>query len=386
MNKRRKRHNPEQIVRKLRDADAMLNAGKDLASVLQTLEVSESTYLRWRNQYGGMKSEEAKRLKQLEDENKRLKELVADLSLDNKMLKYISGGKLVNPSRKRAAVNAIQSEFHVSERRACVALDQPRSTQRYQSSPRSDEPSLVKRMYELVRSRPRFGYRRIARLLQREGWQASFTRVYRLWRREGLKVPQKKRKRRRLGDSRNGCHLLRPEQKDHVWCWDFVFDRTTSGSSLKWFSIVDEFTRECLSLKVDRSIRSEDVIDSLAELFSSRGVPQCIRSDNGPEFISKAIQRWLSQLEINSLYIEPGAPWENGYAESFNSRFRDEFLAVEEFESLLTARRLTVAWWEDYNGQRPHSSLGYVTPAEFASRCAVSNRAAPSFQLHSEIT
>ncbi|WP_390620736.1 IS3 family transposase [Gimesia algae] len=386
MNKRRKRHNPEQIVRKLRDADAMLNAGKDLASVLQTLEVSESTYLRWRNQYGGMKSEEAKRLKQLEDENKRLKELVADLSLDNKMLKYISEGNWLNPSRKRAAVNAIQSEFHVSERRACVALDQPRSTQRYQSSPRSDEPSLVKRMYELVRSRPRFGYRRIARLLQREGWQASFTRVYRLWRREGLKVPQKKRKRRRLGDSRNGCHLLRPEQKDHVWCWDFVFDRTTSGSSLKWFSIVDEFTRECLSLKVDRSIRSEDVIDSLAELFSSRGVPQCIRSDNGPEFISKAIQRWLSQLEINSLYIEPGAPWENGYAESFNSRFRDEFLAVEEFESLLTARRLTVAWWEDYNGQRPHSSLGYVTPAEFASRCAVSNRAAPSFQLHSEIT
>ncbi|WP_261343236.1 IS3 family transposase [Gimesia maris] len=291
---------------------------------------------------------------------------------------------MVSPSRKRAAVKAIQNEFRVSERRACVALDQPRSTQRYQSSPRSDEPSLVKRMYELVRSRPRFGYRRIARLLQREGWQASFTRVYRLWRREGLKVPQEKRKRRRTGDSRNGCHLLRPEQKDHVWCWDFVFDRTTSGSSLKWFSIVDEFTRECLTLKVDRSIRSEDVIDTLAELFSSRGVPQCIRSDNGPEFISKAIRRWLSQLELNSLYIEPGAPWENGYAESFNSRFRDEFLAVEVFESLGTARRLTDAWKEDYNGQRPHSSLGYVTPAEFASRCAVSNRAAPSFQLHSD--
>ncbi|QDT92143.1 DDE-type integrase/transposase/recombinase [Gimesia algae] len=138
-------------------------------------------------------------------------------------------------------------------------------------------------MYELVRSRPRFGYRRIARLLQREGWQASFTRVYRLWRREGLKVPQKKRKRRRLGDSRNGCHLLRPEQKDHVWCWDFVFDRTTSGSSLKWFSIVDEFTRECLSLKVDRSIRSEDVIDTLAELFSSRGVPDAIWCDHGTD-------------------------------------------------------------------------------------------------------
>ena len=155
-----------------------------------------------------------------------------------------------------------------------MVLDQPRSTQRYQSSPRSDQPSLVKRMYELVRSRPRFGYRRIARLLQREGWHASFTRVYRLWRREGLKVPQKKRKRRRTGDSPNGCHRLRPEQKDHVWCWDFVFDRTSSGSSLKLFSIVDEFTRECLAFKVDRSIRSEDVIDTLAELFSSRGMPE----------------------------------------------------------------------------------------------------------------
>lgn len=203
--------------------------------------------------------------------------------------------------------------------------------------------------------------------------EGHFTRVYRLCRRKRLKVPQKERKRHRLGDSRNGCHRLRPEQKDHVWCWDFVFDRTASGSSLKWFSIVDEFPLECLALKVDRSIRSEDVIDTLGELFSSRGVPQCIRSDNGPEFISKAIQCWLGQLEINSLYFEPRAPWENGYAENFNSRFRDEYLAVEESESLLTARRLTVAWWEDYNGQRAHSSLGYVTPAEFASRCAVSS-------------
>ncbi|WP_197999498.1 integrase core domain-containing protein [Gimesia chilikensis] len=144
--------------------------------------------------------------------------------------------------------------------------------------------------------------------------------------------------------------------------------------------MLNEFIRECPSIHVKRRL------NTLAELFASRGVPQCIRSDNGPEFVSKAIRRCLSQLKINSLYIEPGAPWENGYAESFNSRFRDEFLAVEVFENLGTARRLTVAWKEDYNRQRPHSSLGYVTQAEFSSRCAVSNRAAPSFQLHSEIT
>jgi transposase InsO family protein len=240
------------------------------------------------------------------------------------------------------------------------------------AQPRDDEQALVKRMLHLVRQRPRFGYRRIAALLRAESWRASATRIYRLWRREGLKVPQKKRKRRRLGKSENGCHRRRALHKDHVWCWDFVFDRTTNGSTLKWLSIVDEYTRECLCLKVDRSITSEDVIDTLAELFAMRGVPKHIRSDNGPEFIARAIQRWTKQLEIETLYIEPGSPWENGFAESFHSRLRDEFLATEVFESLVAARTLTATWREDYNHYRPHSSLGYVAPAEFAARCTAS--------------
>ncbi len=172
-------------------------------------------------------------------------------------------------------------------------------------------------------------------------------------------MPQKRRKKRRLGRSENGCHRRRAEHPDHVWCWDFVFDWTESGGRLKWLSIVDEHTRECLALKVDRSITSGDVIDTLAELFAMRGVPKCIRSDNGPEFIARAVQRWLGQLEIEALYIEPGSPWENGYAESFHSKFRDEFLALEVFESLTAARRLTRSWRTDYNHHRPHSSLGY---------------------------
>lgn len=266
----------------------------------------------------------------------------------------------------------LQEEFSVSERRACRAIEQPRTSQRYQARPRDDERALVKRMLELVRQRPRFGYRRIAALLRKEFWRASATRIYRLWRREGLKVPQKKRKRRRLGKTENGCHRRRAEHKDHVWCWDFVFDHTTSGSTLKWLSIVDEYTRECLALKVDRSITSEDVIDTLAELFAMRGVPRHIRSDNGPEFIARAIQRWTNQLSIEALYVEPGSPWENGYAESFHSRLRDEFLAVEVFESLAAARKLTATWRNDYNHYRPHGSLGYVTPVEFAARCTAS--------------
>jgi putative transposase len=186
--------------------------------------------------------------------------------------------------------------------------------------------------------------------------------------------------------SEHSCQQRRAEHRDHVWCWDFVFDRTTSGSTLKWLSIVDEYTRECLALKVDRSITSEDVIDTLAELFAIRGVPKCIRSDNGPEFVAQAIQRWTKQLGIETLYIAPGSPWENGYAESFHSRLRDEFLAIEEFESLSAARKLTAVWKEDYNHHRPHSSLGYVTPVEFAARGAASAPATPALQQHRGIT
>jgi putative transposase len=230
----------------------------------------------------------------------------------------------------------------------------------------------VKQMRTMAGARPRFGYRRVAAMLRREGWRASASRVHRLWRREGLKVPQKRRKKHSIGTSAHACHVRRAERKDHVWCWDFVFDRTTSGSPLKWLSIIDEHTRECLSLKVDRGITAEDVIDTLAELFAMRGVPAAIRSDNGPEFVAKAIQRWLGQVGVQTYYIAPGSPWENGYAESFHSRLRDEFLLMEEFESLAAARRLTSSWREDYNHVRPHGSLGYVTPVEFAARCPTS--------------
>ena len=292
----------------------------------------------------------------------------------------------MSPSRKRAAVGELQRQFTVSQRRACKAIEQPRSSQRYQAKPRSDEPALVRRMLEVVRQRPRFGYRRVGRLLAAEGWRAGLGRVFRLWRREGLKVPQKRRKRRRLGTSDNACARRRAEHRDHVWCWDFVFDRTTSGSPLKWLSIVDEHTRECLALKVARSITSEDVIDTLAELFAMRGVPRHIRSDNGPEFVSAAIRRWLGQVNVEALYIEPGSPWENGYAESFHSRLRDEFLAMEVFENLASARALTAAWREDYNHVRPHSSLGYQTPRGFAAACAASAPASatpqPALQQH----
>lgn len=226
-----------------------------------------------------------------------------------------------------------------------------------------EEQNLVKRMHELVRKYPRYGYRLITAKLRQEGWQVNFKRIYRLWRQEGFQVPRKTRKRRRLGHSGNSCVRRRAEHKDHVWTWDFIQDRTATGRPLKWFAITDEYTRECLALEVDRSITADRVLDVLTSLFLSRGVPKHIRSDNGPEFIARAIRGHAERAGLEMLYVEPGSPWENGYAESFFSRLRDELLNVEEFMNLAEARWFAKRRQQEHNEERPHSSLGYQTPA-----------------------
>ena len=225
-------------------------------------------------------------------------------------------------------------------------------------------------MLELVKQHPRYGYRFVWALLRSEGFKINRKRVYRLWRKEGLKVPQKQCKKRRLGSSGNGIVRRASQGKDDVWAWDFIHDRTEDGRALKWLSIVDEHTRECLALEAGRSFASGDVIDVLIELFHVRGVPRHVRSDNGPEFIAKAIRRWLEMAKVNTLYIDPGAPWQNGFAESFHGRLRDELLDAELFTCLKEAKMLSTQWRLDYNHRRPHSSLGYRTPAEFAASLA----------------
>src|SRR4051812_2385631 len=216
-------------------------------------------------------------------------------------------------------------------------------------------------MLGLVRKHPRYGYRRIWALLRREGWRVNRKRVWRLWRREGLKVPRKQRKKRRLGSSANSCVRRPAEHKDHVWAWDFLHDRTADGGPLKWFSLVDEYTRECLALEVRRGLTARAVAEVLGAVVRERGAPAHIRSDNGPEFIAKAIRDWLAGAGVETLYIEPGAPWENGYGESFNSKVRDELLNAEEFANPLEAKVLGRGWKEAYNHERPHSALGYRT-------------------------
>jgi transposase InsO family protein len=257
----------------------------------------------------------------------------------------------------------------VSERRTCRVVEQIRSTQRYQARTRDDEGRLTAAMLGLVSRHPRYGYRRVWALLRADGWRVNRKRVHRLWRKQGLKVPSRQHKKRRMGSSENGIVRRRAQGMNDVWAWDFVFDRTSNGGSLKWFSIVDEYTRECLVLEVGRTMNSQNVIDALIDLAQLRGMPGHIRSDNGPEFIASAIRSWLQGAKVQTLYIEPGSPWENGYAESFNGKLRDELLNAEEFANVPEARTLGTAWRLDYNHRRPHSALGYQTPATFAGLC-----------------
>ncbi len=264
----------------------------------------------------------------------------------------------------------LQKTFEVSERRACRVLEQPRSSQRYVSTKAGKDTALVKRMVALSRENPRYGYRRVWAVLGREGWEVNKKRVQRLWREAGLKVPVKKeRKRRRLGSSENGCTRRRAEYIDHVWSYDdFAMDATEDARRLKVMPIVDEYTRECLALETKRSITAEDVVETLDRLFTERGEPAYIRSDNGPEFIAEAIKRWLAASGVETLYVEPGAPWENAYSETFISRLRDELLNREVFANLKEAQVLTGDYREHYNQSRPHAALGYLTPTEFAAR------------------
>jgi len=277
---------------------------------------------------------------------------------------------MVSPARRREAVDQSQAALAVSQRRACQVIGQPRSTQRYVAQERDDEKPLVRRILALVQRHPRYGYRRIWALLRAEGHRVNVKRIYRLWRKEGLRVPQKQRKRRRLGCSANGIVRHRAAHRNHVWCYDFVSDQTADGRTLKMLTVEDEYTRECLAIEVARSITSRDVIKVLRYLFEVRGAPAHLRSDNGPEFIARAIRQWLGEHGVNTLYIEPGAPWENGFNESFNGKLRDELLNGELFTSVREARVVTQDYQMEYNHRRPHSSLEYLTPAAFAAQCA----------------
>ena len=259
-----------------------------------------------------------------------------------------------------------RQEHGVSERRACQLVNQPRGTQRYQPTQRDDEDALTRATIALASQYGRYGYRRITALLRQAGWQVSKDRVECIWRREGLKVPQKQKPRGRLWLNDGSCVRLRPERPNHVWSYDFVSAYTHDGRTVRMLNLIDEYSRKCLAIRPQRRLNSRNVIEVVADAMLEHGIPEHIRSDNGSEFVAKQLRKWLADIGTKTLYIEPGSPWENGYCESFNSKLRDEFLNGEIFYSLKEVQVLAERWRVHYNTVRPHSSLGYRPPAPAA--------------------
>ena len=270
---------------------------------------------------------------------------------------------MISPAMRRQAAEKVQRELAVSERRVCRVLGQPRSTQRYNLTVPDDEEILTSRIVALASQYGRYGYRRITAMLSLEGWSVNHKRVERIWRQEGLKIPPKQPKRGRLWLNDGSIVRLKPGFPRHVWSYDFMQDHTQDGNPFRILNVIDEYTRECLAVRVARSLTHKDVLEVLTQLFCERGMPVHLRSDNGSEFTAKQVRAWLSILEIKPLFIEPGSPWENGYIESFNGKMRDELLAREIFYSLKEAQIMIEMWRKEYNTVRPHSSLGYHPPA-----------------------
>jgi len=298
---------------------------------------------------------------------------------------------MVSPERKRAAVRHLQAKRLSSQRRACGLVEVSRSSLYYVPRKRPDDEALRARIKQLAKRKARYGYRRIWALLRREGWRVNHKRVNRIWKEEGLDLRRRRRGKRAYGPK--GEVEQRATHPDHVWTYDICEDRTERGGQLRVLSVVDEFTRECLAIEVARSISAETVVELLKWLALTRGTPEHIRSDNGSEFIARAVQGWLEQAGCETIYITPGSPWENPYIESFTGKLKDECLNCELFADLEEARVVMEAWREEYNTERPHSSLTYLTPVEFAqqwqegeveaTRCVGSGRATPSLRPHS---
>ena len=261
----------------------------------------------------------------------------------------------------------MQQKLGISQRRACRVLNQPRSVQRHKSNKSFEQEVLRKDIVRLASRYGRYGYRRITALLRTEGWSVNHKRVERIWREEGLKVPVKQPKRGRLYLNDGSCIRLRSCWKNHVWSYDFVADRLKNGKKIKMLTVIDEYSRKCLAIRVGSSLKSDDVLDTLSTLFIIEGTPDYIRSDNGSEFTAKALRQWIESVGVKTAYIEPGSPWENGYNESFNGKLRDELLNTEIFYSFKEAQILIEQWRRHYNEVRPHSSLGYKPPAPVAN-------------------
>nr|WP_153006246.1 IS3 family transposase [Sphingomonas sanguinis] len=357
---KRSRFSDEQIIAIVKEQEA----GTKTADVCRKHGISDATFYKWKAKYGGLEISEARRLKALEDENARLKRLLADAMLDNAALKEMGGKKLVTPDAKRRAVHLIRERLGLSERRACDIVGVARRVVRYKPV-RSDDGTLRQRLRELAGERRRFGYRRLGYLLAREGLAPNHKKLLRIYREEGLKVRRRGGRKRALGTR---APMTVPQEPNQRWSLDFVSDAFVCGRRFRILTVVDDFSRECLALVADTSLSGARVARELTALLGERGKPLLIVSDNGTELTSVAILRWSQERQVEWHYIAPGKPTQNAFVESFNGRLRDECLNETLFISLAHARAVLAAWRLDYNTVRPHSQFGGRTPAQIAGQ------------------
>ncbi|WP_156348068.1 IS3 family transposase [Sphingomonas sp. Leaf231] len=357
---KKSRFSEEQIIAVLREQDG----GMKTADVCRKHGISSATLYAWKAKYGGMDVSQARKLKVLEDENARLKRLLADAMLDNAVLKEGGSKKLVRPAARRKAVEHARQLFGISERRACTIFSVDRTSMRY-AHRRSDDGDLRSRLREIAAERRRFGYRRLGIMLAREGIVMNHKKLLRLYREENLRVRRRRGRKRAMGTR---APMTLPQGPNQRWSLDFVSDTLISGRRIRILAVVDDFTRECLALVVDTSLSGARVARELDAIIAVRGVPLKIVSDNGTELTSLAILRWTQERPVEWHYIAPGKPQQNGYVESFNGRLRDECLNETLFVSLGHARSVLRLWRDDYNHVRPHSGVGGLTPADAARR------------------
>ncbi|WP_395775075.1 IS3 family transposase [Agrobacterium pusense] len=355
---KKQRFTEEQIIAVLKEQEA----GAEAADLCRRHGISEATFYNWKAKYGGMEVSEAKRLKALEDENAKLKKLLAEQMLDTAALRELLSKKMVGPAAKRDAVAHLKAIMGLSERRACQITSADRKRIRYRSS-QPPEIELRTKLRDLANERRRFGYRRLFILLRRDGEPSGVNRIYRLYREEGLSVRKRKARRRAVGTR---APILVEAKANARWSLDFVHDQFACGRRFRILNVVDDVTRECLAAIPDTSISGRRVVRELTTLIERRGKPGMIVSDNGTELTSNAILAWSMDHKVKWHYIAPGRPMQNGYVESFNGRMRDELLNESLFFGLDHARSAIAEWADDYNNFRPHSSFGYQTPADYA--------------------
>ncbi|MDN5925485.1 MAG: IS3 family transposase [Hyphomicrobiales bacterium] len=362
------RFTDEQIIGILKEQENGLRT----ADICRKHGISEATFYKYKAKFGGMEVSDARKLKALEDENARLKKLLAETMLDNAMLKDVASKKLVTPDVKRDAVVHVCEKHGVSQRRACEVLSVDRSSMRYRSI-RPDDAHIREAMKLVACERRRFGYRRIHVMLGRQGIVMNLKKLRRLYREENLTVRKRGGRKRALGTRRP---LALPSRPNERWSLDFISDAFTDGRRFRVLAVVDDFTRECLALVADTSLSGRRLARKLDAVIVRRGKPRTIVSDNGTEMTSMAVLEWCQGSQVEWHYIAPGKPMQNGFVESFNGSFRDECLNETLFSSLTQARTEITAWKEDYNRNRPHSSLGNITPSEFALKIALDKQAA----------